>query len=233
MSVRPPTPRPIPPLQSGDRLTAREFLRRYRAMPECKKAELVDGEVYVGGRVSFTYHAAPHADAGGWLGTYKAYTPGVDAGSNPTIGLDRRNIPQPDAVMFIHPDCGGRVRLTPKGFLRRAPDLILEVAACEASIELHKKFDVFHRHRVREYLVWRMYDDAVDWFVNRAGRFDPLAPDPADGLLKSVAFPGLWLDAAALIGGDMPAVMAALTRGLASPEHAAFVQLLASRHTTP
>ena len=31
----------IPPLESGDRLTRQEFERRYQAMPNTKKAELI------------------------------------------------------------------------------------------------------------------------------------------------------------------------------------------------
>ena len=33
----------IPPLESGDRLTREEFEIRYAAMPELKKAELIEG----------------------------------------------------------------------------------------------------------------------------------------------------------------------------------------------
>ncbi|MBX9584389.1 MAG: Uma2 family endonuclease [Gemmataceae bacterium] len=239
MSTRNPTTRPatgrgIPPLESGDRLTRTEFERRYEAMPDVKKAELIEGEVYMGSPVSHGYHGEPHFDVITWLGAYKVGTPGTSGGDNSTVRLDPDNEPQPDVLLFVLPDYGGRVRLTKKHrYIRRAPDLVVEVAASSASIDLGNKLTAYRRNKVSEYLVWRVYDDAVDWFVNRAGRFDPLAPDPADGLLKSAAFPGLWLDPAALIGGDMPAVMAALNRGLASPEHAAFVQLLASRRTTP
>jgi hypothetical protein len=38
---------PIPPLENGDRLTRREFERRYNAMPDVKKAELIEGVVYM------------------------------------------------------------------------------------------------------------------------------------------------------------------------------------------
>jgi hypothetical protein len=88
---------------------------------------------------------------------------------------------------------------------------------------------VYRRNQVSEYVVWRVYDEAIDWFVYRAGEFVSAEPDPADGLFKSTAFPGLWLDPAALIRRDLAAVLAALTRGLASPEHAAFVRQLAAR----
>jgi hypothetical protein len=49
---------------------------------------------------------------------------------------------------------------------------------------------------------------------------------PADGIFRSEAFPGLWLEAAAMLGGDLKQVLATLQRGLATPEHAAFVQRL-------
>jgi hypothetical protein len=42
-------------------------------------------------------------------------------------------------------------------------------------------------------------------------------------LLKSRAFPGLWLDAGALLRGELKAVLATLRRGIESPEHAAFL----------
>jgi hypothetical protein len=48
------------------------------------------------------------------------------------------------------------------------------------------------------------------------------------GLYKSEIFPGLWLDAAALVRGDITTVVAALDRGLASTEHAAFLARLES-----
>ena len=35
----------VPPLENGERLTRAEFERRYEAMPELKKAELIEGEV--------------------------------------------------------------------------------------------------------------------------------------------------------------------------------------------
>ena len=37
----------IPSLENGDRLTRAEFERRYEAMPNLKKAELIEGVVYM------------------------------------------------------------------------------------------------------------------------------------------------------------------------------------------
>ena len=45
--VEPPGDVDIPPLENGDRLTVAEFERRYEAMPHLKKAELIEGVVYV------------------------------------------------------------------------------------------------------------------------------------------------------------------------------------------
>lgn len=217
-------------MESGDRLTRAEFERRYEAMPDVKKAELIEGEVVMGSPVSIDYHAEPHSDVVTWLGVYKAGTPGVGSGDNATVRLAPDNEPQPDALLYVRPEYGGRVRITKKKrYLRRAPEFVFEVAASSASIDLGNKLTAYRRNKVSEYVVWRVYDDAIDWFAYRNGSFDPVAPDPGDGLLKSVAFPGLWLDPAALMRGDLATVLAALGRGVASPEHAAFVQLLASR----
>lgn len=37
----------LPPLENGDKLTRIEFERRYHAMPQLKKAELIEGIVYM------------------------------------------------------------------------------------------------------------------------------------------------------------------------------------------
>lgn len=221
--IRPPL-KP-PPLQTGDRLTRDEFERRYRAAPHLKKAELIEGEVVMPSPVSHEFHGEPHLDMATWAGVYKAQTPGVSAGDNSTVRLDTDNEPQPDILLFTRPQFGGRVRLDDDGYIIGAPDLVAEVSASTASLDRNRKLDVYRRNQVSEYVVWRVYDETVDWFVFRAGRFEPLAPG-SDGLLRSEAFPGLWLDPAAVVRRDLAAVLAALARGLAAPEHAAFVQRL-------
>ena len=50
-----------PPLENGDRLTRCEFERRYDAMPHIKKAELIEGVVYMASPVRFKSHGEPHA----------------------------------------------------------------------------------------------------------------------------------------------------------------------------
>src|SRR5271163_4172088 len=77
----------IPPLENGDRLTADEFMRRYEAMPGLKKAELIEGVVYVPSPVRHRYNGRPHLHLLNWLGHYEAGTPGVEAGDNSTVQL--------------------------------------------------------------------------------------------------------------------------------------------------
>jgi len=225
-------PKRVPTLENGDRLSRLEFERRYRAMPHVKKAELIEGEVVMGSPVSCTFHGNQHFDLIIWLGTYRVATPGVEGGDNITIRLDEDNEPQPDVVLYVDPMFGGRIDLE-DGYASGPPDLVAEISASSTTIDMNKKLRVYRRNRVSEYIVWRTYDEALDWFTFRDGEFVPLPPDPADGLLKSTVFPGLWLDSAALLKRDMPVVLAALQRGLASAEHAAFVQKLASQRKQP
>ena len=226
---RKPTPHSvIPPLENGDHLTAAEFERRFDAMPSLKKAELIEGVVFVASPVRHREHGRPHNHLGGWLYSYEARTPGVQSGSESTLRLDDQNEPQPDGLLFIEPECGGQITLDDEGYLVGGPELVGEVSATTASMDLNAKLQVYCRHRVQEYVVWRVLDSAIDWFICERGQFQPLLPD-ADGIHRSRVFPGLWLDAAALVAGDLARVLDVLHAGLASPAHAAFVEELRSR----
>ncbi len=220
-----PQPKPIPPLESGDRLTRAEFERRYEAMPDLKKAELIEGVVYVGSPVRVDQHGDPHFTLITWLGVYRAATPGVQGGDNSTVRLDVDNEPQPDAFLRVLPEYGGQSRTSEDGYVEGAPELIAEVAASSASIDLPQKMNAYRRNGVREYLVWRVLDEEVDWFVWREGRYERLGLDPA-GIYKSEVFPGLWLDTAALLRGDLTEVLRVLQQGIDSDEHRAFVARL-------
>jgi Uma2 family endonuclease len=219
-----PLSQAIPPLAAGDRLTRAEFERRYKAMPNVKKAELIEGVVYMPSPVSTEGHGAPHADFIGWLVQYRAMTPGVQVGDNSTLRLDLDNEPQPDAFLRILPEFGGRSR-TVDGYVEGGPELVAEVAASSASYDLHDKLNAYRRNGVEEYVVWRVWDRAIDWFVLRGGRYEPAALS-ADGRYQSQVFPGLWLDAASLLKGDLARVLAVLQIGIASPEHGAFAARL-------
>src|ERR1700726_2127100 len=94
-------PTVIPPLENGDHLSRAEFERRYEAMPEVKKAELIEGVVYMPSPVRHTQHGIQHIALSTWLGNYWSATPGVSPGDNSTVRLDLDNVPQPDALLMI------------------------------------------------------------------------------------------------------------------------------------
>jgi Uma2 family endonuclease len=222
----------VPVLENGDRLTRAEFERRYEAMPYLKKAELIEGVVYVPSPVRHRQHGSPHAHLIGWLGRYAANTPGVEVGNNSSVRLDLDNEPQPDALLFIDSACGGQVCISDDGIIEGAPELVAEVASSSVSYDLHAKLHVYRRNGVREYLVWRVLEREIDWFVLRDGQYERLPVD-AQGLPQSEVFPGLWLDPAALVRGDLATVLAIVQHGVASPEHAVFVTRLHPPATTP
>lgn len=220
----PPEALPLP-LENGDRLTRQEFERRYAARTDIKKAELVEGVVYMPSPVHFAGHGEPHVAILTWLGTYCAFTPGVRAADNATIRLDLDNEPQPDALLRIEPQAGARSRLTEDDYVEGAPELIIEIAASSATYDLHDKLRVYRRNGVQEYLVWRVYEKQVDWFVLMDDEYRPLTPDTSR-LLHSRLFPGLRLAVDALLDGDITRVLAELQHGVGTPEHAKFVESL-------
>ena len=215
----------VPPLQDGDRLTRAEFERRYETMPELKKAELIEGVVHMGSPVSAHNHAEPHFDLITLLGLYRLHTPGVVGGDNATLRLDLDNEPQPDAYLRILPECGGQAVLDSKGYVAGAPELVAEVAVSSVSYDLHDKLNAYRRNQVREYVVWRVRDAEVDWFVLRDGQFVKL-PLATDGLYHSEVLPGLWLDPRAVTARNAAEMFAVAMQGVASPEHKAFVTKL-------
>jgi Uma2 family endonuclease len=215
-------------LKSGDRLTRDEFERRYDATPGLKMAELIDGIVHCPLPSRWGTEAVPRADLIGWVGYYHAFTAGTQAGAHPSIRLDPVNEPQPDVALIIQPSHGGQTLISADGYLEGGPELVAEVVANRVRLALiDAKRRLYQNHGVREYVVWRVLDGEIDWFVLRDGAFVRLPLD-ASGRYRSEVFPGLWLDPAALVAGD-PAILAVLHQGLASPEHAAFVARLAQQ----
>jgi hypothetical protein len=134
-------------------------------------------------------------------------------------------MPQPDAYLIVMPTHGGQAQIDGKGYIVGAPELVAEVSATTASIDLHPKLEAYRRNGAREYVVWRVFDLEIDWFVLRNGQYERLALAP-EGYFKSEILPGMWLDPAALIRGEMAAVAGVAQRGLASAEHADFVSRL-------
>src|SRR3954469_4652091 len=98
----------IPPLRNGDTLDRDEFERRYNAMPDVKKAELIEGVVYMPSPTRLDEPAEQHAHLIWWLTHYRVHVPGTRVGGEATVRLDLHNEPQPDAVLLIEPSHGGR-----------------------------------------------------------------------------------------------------------------------------
>ena len=147
-----------------------------------------------------------------------------------TLRLDGDNELQPDAALLVDPRAGGQARISADDYVEGAPELVAEIAATSASYDLRDKRVVYQRNGVREYLVWHVPDGRLDWFEWAAGT-DRLRTARADGVVRSKVFPGLWLDAAALLQGDLAAVLRTLQRGLAEPGHAAFTAALRARQS--
>lgn len=227
LSLLSPVAEAIPPLEMGDHLTSCEFERRYWATPGLKKAELIEGVVYMPSPVT-RRHGRPHLWLGGWLTHYLAQTPGLDAADNATVRFDDLNEPQPDLLLVIEASSGGQSRVDEEDYFSGPPEFIAEIAASSVSYDLHAKLRVYQREGVREYLVWRTRDGEVDWFRLHEGSYVPMTADES-GILKSTVFPGLWLDRGALLRGDIAAVLGVLRQGIDSPEHASFVAQLKAR----
>lgn len=201
--------RPRPVLESGDRLSRAEFHARYCMRSDLKKAELVQGVVYVPAPTRLPQHGKPHIVMDSWIGAYALRMPNVEAASNATVFLGDDDEVQPDVLLFRtnHPDC--RARLDDEGYIHGAPDLVVEVAASSASYDLHDKMESYRRAGVPEYLVWRTLDKAFDWFRQVDGQYVRVEPSP-DGIIESHTFPGLRLPVAKLLAGDYAAVLAAV-----------------------
>jgi Uma2 family endonuclease len=228
LTSKPTQPTFIPVLESGDRLTRAEFERRYQLHPAIKKAELIEGVVYVASPVRIKRHAEPHGDLITWLGVYKASTPGVTLGDNATVRLDLDNEPQPDGLLRLEEACGGQSRISDDDYIEGAPELVAEIAASSASYDLHDKLNSYRRNGVREYLVWLVEDREFRWYDLQEGQFVQQAAD-GNGILASKVFPGLRLAVTALLQGDMVAVLTELQQGIGTEAHQQFAAGLTAK----
>jgi Uma2 family endonuclease len=226
-----PTPLAPPavlPFEDGDHMSVAEFIRRWEAMPadvqeKTKRAELIEGVVRMP-PISGGSHARPQFSFIGFLNIYTWATPGVLGFDASSIILDPKSMPEPDAILAIDPSCGGRVKLDEKGYIIGAPEWLAEIASSSVSYDLHAKKELYRKFDVKEYVVWRVKEDAIDWFALEGDEFKPLPM--VDGVYKSIVFPGLWLAASALIASDFATVRQILDQGLASLQHRAFVEQL-------
>jgi Uma2 family endonuclease len=211
-------------LHSGDRMSRAEFHRIYSQMPEGFKAELVEGVVYVASPLKIR-HGRLHLRLGALFAIYEGSTRGVEAGDNTTVLLGDESEPQPDLYLRVLPQSGGQSRTSDDDYVEGAPELVAEVAYSTRSIDLHAKRRDYLRHGVLEYLVANVRDHRL---VRLDLKNDTEHSTTDDGIVRVHVFPGLWIDSDALFRNDYARLMEVLQQGLASPEHAAFVQRLAA-----
>ena len=106
-----------------------------------------------------------------------------------------------------------------------APEFVVEVASSTAAYDLHRKLWAYEAAGVREYVVVLTREQTLSWYVLRQGKYSEMPP-AEDGVFRSEAFPGLWLEPRRLLSGDIAGVKAVLAQGVASAEHAEFVARL-------
>ncbi len=194
-------------------------------MPELKFAELIDGVVYMPSAQTGD-HGRAEVRIDGLLFWYIANTPGCDAGSQSTW-LMHQSAPQPDCYLWIRPEYGGQSAIQGK-FHAGAPELAAEICVTSAAYDLGVKKSLYQRAGVREYVAILMEEEEIRWHRLVKGVYEMCRPT-SNGVYRSRAFPGLWLDGPALWKYDASRLSQTLGRGLRSAEHAAFVKKLAAR----
>ena len=214
----------LPPLAEGQKIDRAAFHARYEAMPPGSRAELIGGVVHMPSPLS-NDHGEANWPVVVWVDHYLESTPGPRVVINASVFLDDAGEPQPDVAVRIPRECGGRTDIK-DGYIVGPPELVIEIARSSRAVDLGPKYRDYERAGVSEYVVVGIDPASVSWFVLCGGRFEPRPPGD-DGLYRSQAFPGLWLDHAALFAGDRARLRAAVDAGMTTPEHAAFVDRMA------
>ncbi|MCC7020288.1 MAG: Uma2 family endonuclease [Ardenticatenales bacterium] len=207
-----PLPEVPPMLESGDRMTRAEFERRYWLRPDLKKAELVEGVVYLSSPTR-NLHGAATLCVGTWLGTYVSKHPNVTASDGGTVRLSDDTEVQPDVFLRLKPEAGGQSHIDADEFVSGAPELVVEVAYSSLSRDLKLKKPVYLAAGVREYIVWDLEGGEIQWFVLDGGSYVVREMDD-EGIIDSTVFPGLRLDVVAMLEGDLELVLKVLTSAM-------------------
>lgn len=216
---------PRPQLRNGDRMKQPEFHAIYEQMPEGFKAELVGGTVFVSMPLGKP-HATDHVRLGSILDAYVAYPPGVEVLSEVTTILSNDDEVQPDLLMRVSPERGGKTRDTyGDEYILGAPELVCEIAHSSRAIDLNLKRKRYERTGVIEYIVFCLNPREVRWF-DFVGK-GTLQTD-SDGVFRSNVFPGLWICNQGLLERDYQRVMEVLKHGIATKVHKDFCEGLAS-----
>ena len=225
-------------LENGNRLTQPVFHAAYERTPERFTAELIGGIVHVASPLS-RRHGLPHLKFSAILDLYQDETPGTEAADNTSTILTNTGEVQPDLYLRVRRDHGGRTTTfsTENGEVLRSdddgnyvsggPEFVLEVSASSLAVDTSTKLREYLAGGVQEYVVADIRRRVLRHYDLASGSDASLAA-PVDGVLRSRAMPGLWLDGPALFARNGRAARRTLDDGLATPEHAAFVAQLAA-----
>jgi Uma2 family endonuclease len=216
-------------LVEGQRLDQPAFHALYEAMPPGTRAELIDGVVSMPRPVGVE-HGEAQVPVIVWLGYFAKNTPGVEVLDNATTILGRKSEPQPDALLRIRSEFGGRT-WNEMGYVHGAPELVVEVAKATRYVDLGPKLNDYERAGVLEYVVRAIDPDEIYWFAQEQGALVQ-QPIGEGGLHRSTVFPGLWLDPIALLAGDTRRLRAVIDLGCETGDHAAFVARLGGARRT-
>jgi hypothetical protein len=211
------------PLPHCGRMDQAEFHRRYQSYPPHQKVDLVDGEIYVAPPRSVC-HGALHCDVSYLLHLYKLATPGVAVVGHCSTILDERSEVQPYLSVLLKEEYGGTSHANWEDYICGPAELLVQFTDELGCREMQARRAVFERAGVGEFLAVSVAERQVNWFHFPTGS---LIEPNRRGVSKSRVFPGLWLAFHLIWAEDYPAQLALLDRGLASPEHAAFVKRLA------
>ena len=209
-------------LNSGDHMTREEFHRIYEKTPEDVRAELIGGIVFVASPLKRT-HGTFHVHLSSILAAYQAQTPGLEVCDNATVFLSEEDEVQPDLLMRVLPDHGGKTRNTNDDYIEGSPELIAEIALSSWAIDLHRKRERYKQAGVSEYIVVCLEPKQLRWFdLSHDQEFSAAA----DGVMRSMIFPGLWMPCDVSMLEKYQCSMEILSQGLTSREHADFVTSL-------
>lgn len=198
---------PGPELENGAVMTREEFHAAYVQCEGYERVELIEGVVYLPSPIKIESHARPQSLLLLWLSTYALGNPALLATGPASVLLDDLNEPEPDALL-LRTTPGW---MSPDGYVVKAPELLVEIAATTKSRDLNQKKRAYERNGVKEYVVWRVADGAIDWFTLRDGSYRSRTPD-SQGRIESEQFAGLVLDVPAALAFDSVRTLAALRR---------------------
>jgi Uma2 family endonuclease len=203
-----------------------EFHRRYLAYPDDVKFELIGGIVYMASPLRYP-HGRYSQLLSSAFGLYAAATTGVEGADNVTTILGEESEPQPDLALRLLPEYGGQSHVDEEEYLRGAPELLAEVAYSSRAIDLNQKREDYERAGVQEYLVVSIEERQLHWF--HFTKAEMIRPNRR-GVPRSLIFPGLWIDNAALAARDSARLIEVAQQGVASRSHVAFVKRLQAAH---